>query len=589
MLVRHNTKLLEQALDHVVKRAAIPTIQAEAEALHKKARAASVRRLATGTAIALAAIGIGVGVHLGYWVPEYRSAPGTDATARIETKSVERSSDPSTPSKEETPSASSTEAKVGIATKTEEGNLEPTTSAKPVPPATEIAQPSESIATPANDPPIVTTNYNIFRETTATLLGNTWPIKAGHYFANETDPIWQYAWCYTGREVDGVEVHVQLARRNTPFARPEGPIATPATLERVGLTEEAALALATKCSWMDEKRFGVADFEPTPGRRNPFETAKPDVKISGNTLKYTGEIEGNFHEILQRYEFEVLEIESMGGLIHTAITVGNWLRATGKIVRVEKTCLSACVLVLAGGKMRTASEVARIGVHRFYSTRDGNAREAMEWAQLTSSEIISFLQSMGVDVALFHAMASVPADNMEFLPHEKLRQWKLIGGEGEVAADELMPSFVRYDGFDAIGHDLVGMPIRNLTFDQCKVECTKIPGCRALSYNKSATACFLKNDASVVFKNEIAFTLVEKELEAHVRKSKLDFYENVSLGGEPYRAETGLGYVECVLLCEKDTKCIGFNFDRTQKSCVLLNYVGEQRATPNFLSGEKFN
>jgi hypothetical protein len=92
-----------------------------------------------------------------------------------------------------------------------------------------------------------------------------------------------------------------------------------------------------------------------------------------------------------------------------------------------------------------------------------------------------------------------------------------------------------------------------------------------------------------VFKNEIAFTLVEKELEAHVRKSKLDFYENVSLEGEPYRTEMEFGYVECVLLCEKDTKCTGFNFDRAQKSCVLLNYVGEQRTSPHFLSGEKFN
>jgi hypothetical protein len=197
---------------------------------------------------------------------------------------------------------------------------------------------------------------------------------------------------------------------------------------------------------------------------------------------------------------------------------------------------------------------------------------------------------MGVDVALFHAMAAVPAESMEYLPHDNLRQWNLLSSEAEVATvDELMPTFVRYEGFDAIGHDLGGMPIRNLTFDQCKMECTKVPGCRALSYNKNATACFLKHDAKVVFKNEIASTLLDKELEAKVRESKLGFYDNMSLGGEPYRTEAKLSYADCVLLCEDDADCIGFNFDRASESCTLLNYVGEQKTNSNFSSGEKIN
>ncbi|WP_206527303.1 hypothetical protein, partial [Mesorhizobium sp. M7A.F.Ca.CA.001.08.2.1] len=61
MLVRHNTKLLEQAIDLQIKRSAIPTLQAEAAAHDKIARANAFRRMASGAAIAMAAIGIGVG------------------------------------------------------------------------------------------------------------------------------------------------------------------------------------------------------------------------------------------------------------------------------------------------------------------------------------------------------------------------------------------------------------------------------------------------------------------------------------------------------------------------------------------------
>ncbi|ESX80678.1 hypothetical protein X759_12165 [Mesorhizobium sp. LSHC420B00] len=67
MLVRHNTTLLEQAVDLAVKRSAIPTLQAQAAAQEKTARATAIRRMATGGAIAVAAVGIGLGIKLGLW------------------------------------------------------------------------------------------------------------------------------------------------------------------------------------------------------------------------------------------------------------------------------------------------------------------------------------------------------------------------------------------------------------------------------------------------------------------------------------------------------------------------------------------
>ena len=69
MDVRHNTALLERAIELIVQRASIPFRKAEAEAAERLAQATARRRLATGAAIALAAIGIGLGVYLGLWRP----------------------------------------------------------------------------------------------------------------------------------------------------------------------------------------------------------------------------------------------------------------------------------------------------------------------------------------------------------------------------------------------------------------------------------------------------------------------------------------------------------------------------------------
>jgi hypothetical protein len=524
----------------------------------------------------LAAIGIGLGLHLGLW--ERTSGDIHTAVSTRETSTPhERPSDDTKPT---------TGAPGGEETaKQTEDRIEPGESAKE----------TEDISRPPTTP--VTINYEKFRSTTFRFLDHTWEIKAGHHFATETDPIWTYAWCYTQRSVKGVSVNVDLANRESPSAAPTGPIASRATLEQVGLTEAAALVLAAKCAWDDQKAYSVRDFRPPGGQRNPFESREPVVTASGRVLKYDGDIGDDFLATLKKHDFGELQIDSMGGLIIEAMSAGSWLRQSGKSVQVNRYCLSACVLVLAGGAIRAAAETAQIGVHRFYSTAAGDAAAATEWAQQTSSEIISFLERMDVKVALFHAMAAVPSESMEFIDQGRLRQWNLIGGT-EITATPIPPekkpddndgalAFAELDGFDAIGHDLVGMPLREVTLERCKTECSSNPKCRALTYNKKAAACFLKNSASVILRNETAFAAYERQLAKRVRVSDLTFYRDTELAGKSYRRETPLGYAACILLCDRDARCIGFNFDHGQRACTLLNNASRRKPNPLISSGTK--
>ena len=64
MKVRHNTTLLEKAVDETIRRASLPSLKAQADAAATIQKASSLRRLATGIAIGIAAVGSGLGI---YW------------------------------------------------------------------------------------------------------------------------------------------------------------------------------------------------------------------------------------------------------------------------------------------------------------------------------------------------------------------------------------------------------------------------------------------------------------------------------------------------------------------------------------------
>ena len=405
MEVRHNTQALEKALEHVVRKASIPFVEAEASANAKTARAQGFRRLATGAALGLAAVGIGLGI----WLATRESPKSADVASTISptTETTPSSSEPALPTP--APSKQATESP-------------PIPRAKP---AQEPTEPPEGTQTEKPSEDIITTDYSIFRNRTVTLAGRQWEISAGHQFDSERDPNWKRAWCYTIVEVSGVTVRVNLADRESPIAKPLAPLASTETMRQVQLGPLEALTLATKCPWLDEKKYSLTDFEAPAGTQNPFNVTDAKFSLNGRILSFSGSIGEDFLKELQKREFDVLEIDSPGGLLAIAIDAGRWLRSTGKQVKVVGNCLSACIFVLAGGVKRSAEASAHIGVHRFYSIGPAS-KDDTENAQIVASNIIRFLSDMGVDDELFHAMSATPAADMLYLDRSKLMGWRLL-------------------------------------------------------------------------------------------------------------------------------------------------------------------
>lgn len=410
--VRHNTSLLEKALEHVVRQASIPTIEAEARAHEKMARAQGFRRMATGAALGVAAVGIGLGIWLAY--PPQGNV--SEAAHPVETaKLPDRLPGPDKPSPDpivDAPVVEPTESDVS-------GGPQPT--------------PDQ----PAN-PDVITTNYTIFNNRSVSLAGRTWDVTAGHFFENESDKQWKHAWCYTEDRRDGLVIKIDLASRETPAALPIAPVASIQTLQKVGLSTFEALTISTKCPWLDEKDFTVRDFTSTPGQRNPFEPEETTYKLVGNKLVVEGSIGDDFLDKLRSYKFDALEINSPGGVVDVAIEAGAWLRQNGKSVQISSSCLSACAFVLAGGVSRMADPAAHIGVHRFYNLGPETPSDT-EVAQELSSRILRHLQNMGVDSELFHVMANTPSSDMFYIERSKLIAWRLLSPL-EVGPAEVIPT-----------------------------------------------------------------------------------------------------------------------------------------------------
>ncbi len=225
MLVRHNTSLLEKAIELAVLRSSMPIRQAEADAARKEAEAIAKRRIATGIAVAIAAVGLGLGVMFSQQRHVSRETLATSPEPQSQIAKGDPNPIPQRP-------ASVSERQPGRV------------------------------------------DMSKFKHSSVPFMDRMWELSAGHEFANETDTRWKYAWCYTVMMVDGISVRIDLARRQSPTAKPVGSLASAETLSKVGLNQQSSRELATRCPWLDERQFRLNEIAVSSVRQ-------PDVSIPG--------------------------------------------------------------------------------------------------------------------------------------------------------------------------------------------------------------------------------------------------------------------------------------------------------------------
>ena len=118
-----------------------------------------------------------------------------------------------------------------------------------------------------------------------------------------------------------------------------------------------------------------------------------------------------------------VEINSPGGDLTEAMTIGRCLRHMDALIAVDGPCLSACVLVLAGAVERVQLDAvpARIGVHRPYIATIASDVDIAELFETTRTKVTDYFREMRISLVLADRMFATPPEELDFLSAADLK------------------------------------------------------------------------------------------------------------------------------------------------------------------------
>jgi hypothetical protein len=121
-----------------------------------------------------------------------------------------------------------------------------------------------------------------------------------------------------------------------------------------------------------------------------------------------------------------LLIHSPGGLAGEAMAIGRLVRSNDVEVFVPQnaSCISACVLILAGGARRTID--GQVGIDLPHFLRPAGPRDDVPALLAETRQAMrTYFQSMGVAQELADAMFSLPAGEVHFLSRDEFAKYRL--------------------------------------------------------------------------------------------------------------------------------------------------------------------
>ena len=224
------------------------------------------------------------------------------------------------------------------------------------------------------------------------------------------------------------------------------------TLPRLAFPSDAPDLTAPLGPGDQTRRYDPADLPPRPARPGsrpiPSSEDMPSrllfeaVEWEGApVLTLTGQIQpgdaARFAEFLDTASEAPVRafLNSPGGSVRDALAIGQALRDREMETAMtgSDVCLSACPYILAGGVVRSVEEGAMVGVHQHYFGENTAlpAFLAVEDIQRGQSEVMAYLDAMGIDPLLMQPALATPPDEIYLLTPEELTRYRLTTAEDE--------------------------------------------------------------------------------------------------------------------------------------------------------------
>jgi hypothetical protein len=203
---------------------------------------------------------------------------------------------------------------------------------------------------------------------------------------------------------------------------------------------------------------GLASATPqTPMKFESFQPCRGSGSFCGVRILASGVIEATSHRKLaafiakeKKYELPTLitiMFDSPGGDLAGGLALGQFIRSRGYDTALERDveeemrmdpsskaspmrkiatntmCASACSLAFLGGRARSMTTDARLGVHQFYSGTGSDIGDSA--TQVTITKLALYLEDMGVDRRILDFASSAGPSGMFWVPDTLGRELKI--------------------------------------------------------------------------------------------------------------------------------------------------------------------
>ncbi len=123
----------------------------------------------------------------------------------------------------------------------------------------------------------------------------------------------------------------------------------------------------------------------------------------------------------------LVRLNSLGGDLDEAIRIGELLRVRNMTayINTSDSCVSACVLILAGAVNRITD--GRVGIHRPYLiVPQGNTVDEQKviYSKI-ETKVKQYLENMNIPVRLYDVMFRIPPEKVRFLNKQELQDFGL--------------------------------------------------------------------------------------------------------------------------------------------------------------------
>lgn len=358
--------------------------------------------------------------------------------------------------------------------------------------------------------------------------------------------------------------------------------------------------------------------DPDPSGDFVFITVEGEL-VSGDEKK--------FAQVALQNDMAIVVLNSPGGSTLAGVEIGRAIRLKGFLTYVpaDTVCASACGYVWLAGVQRYMEKTSKVGFHASFVQDNGVNRES----GVGNAIVGAYLNSLGLSQNAIAYISSAPPESMTWLtfqdaesvgidvkipnettPAATRENAPTPSDEEEIVVAPLEPPLAQtgkvdrplvtvppiddnriamshIQGADIFGHDLPGMPLKNVSAAQCEEACVADRRCQAFTYNTRHGVCFLKSDGERVFRNPDSFAGYRIYLESRLRRSTITIAERTDYPGNDYREIRDVGFGECSDSCENDGRCRAFTYMAKRKSCWLKDAVSGPMDSKITISGKK--